>query len=169
MSDDGDGGLMTEERDPLSSPGVVLSARQIQALIPHRWPFLLVDRIVEYDPARSYIRGEKSVTASEWFFQGHFPGLPVMPGVLQVEALAQTMAVYVAQQAGFGDRIGLFAGIEDCRFKRVVQPGDRLSLEVTMDKLGRRFGRGRGRASVDGELACEATLSFIIPGEGVLG
>ncbi|HWH24795.1 MAG TPA: 3-hydroxyacyl-ACP dehydratase FabZ [Candidatus Limnocylindria bacterium] len=159
---------MTDEKDPLATAGVVLSTRQIEALIPHRWPFLLVDRIVEYDPSRSYIRGEKAVSATEWFFQGHFPGLPVMPGVLQVEALAQTMAVYVAQQEGFGDRIGLFAGIEDCRFKRVVQPGDRLSLEVTMDKLGRRFGRGRAQASVEGELACEAALSFVIPGEGVL-
>jgi 3-hydroxyacyl-[acyl-carrier-protein] dehydratase len=160
---------MSEERDPLRTEGVVLGARQIQGLIPHRWPFLLVDRIVEYDPGRSYIRGEKAVTASEWFFQGHFPGLPVMPGVIQVEALAQTMAVYVAQQAGFGDRLGLFAGIEECRFKRVVQPGDRLSLEVTMEKLGRRFGRGRAIASVDGDVACEALLSFIIPPEGALG
>ena len=146
----------------------VLTTAQIQALIPHRWPFLLVDRIVEYDPAAGRIVGEKAVTASEWFFQGHFPGLPVMPGVLQVEALAQTMAVYVARQEGFGDRIGLFAGIEECRFKRVVTPGDRLRLEVTMEKLGRRFGRGRAVASVDGEVACEATLSFIIPPEGTL-
>jgi len=148
---------------------IVLSASQIQKLIPHRWPFLLVDRIVEYDPARGYIRGEKAVTATEWFFQGHFPGLPVMPGVLQVEALAQTMAVYVAQQEGFGDRIGLFAAIDECRFKRVVQPGDRLTLEVTMDKLGGRFGRGHAVARVDDEVACEASLSFIIPREGVLG
>jgi len=155
--------------EALRREGVVLTAGQIQKLIPHRWPFLLVDRIVEYDADRSYIRGEKAVTASEWYFQGHFPGLPVMPGVLQVEALAQTMAVYVAQQEGFGDRIGLFAGIEDCRFKRIVQPGDRLSLEVTMEKLGRRFGRGRAVASVDGEVCCEATISFIIPGEGALG
>ncbi|HEY7942393.1 MAG TPA: 3-hydroxyacyl-ACP dehydratase FabZ [Candidatus Limnocylindrales bacterium] len=146
----------------------VLTSAQIQALIPHRWPFLLVDRIVEYDPAAQRIVGLKGVTASEWFFQGHFPGLPVMPGVLQVEALAQTMAVYVAQQEGFGDRIGLFAGIEECRFKRLVQPGDTLRLEVVMERLGRRFGRGRGVASVDGEVACEALLSFIIPGEGVL-
>ena len=160
---------MSEERDPLATAGVVLSARQIQALIPHRWPILMVDRIVEYDPSRGYIKGEKAVTATEWFFQGHFPGLPVMPGVMQVEALAQTMAVYVAQQEGFGDRIGLFAGIEECRFKRVVQPGDRLSLEVTMEKLGRRFGRGRAVASVDGDVACEAQISFIIPPEGVLG
>jgi 3-hydroxyacyl-[acyl-carrier-protein] dehydratase len=148
---------------------IVLTTAQIQALIPHRWPFLLVDRIVEYDPARGYIKGEKAVTATEWFFQGHFPQLPVMPGVLQVEALAQTMAVYVAQQEGFGDRIGLFAAIDECRFKRVVQPGDRLTLEVTMAKLGGRFGRGHAVATVDGEVACEADLSFIIPREGVLG
>ena len=104
------------------------------------------------------------MTATEWFFQGHFPGLPVMPGVLQVEALAQTMAVYVAQQPGFGDRIGLFAGIDECRFKRVVKPGDTLRLEVTMEKLGGRFGRGRGVASVDGEVACEATSQLHHPG-----
>lgn len=147
----------------------ILTTAQIQALIPHRWPFLLVDRIVEYDPAAGRIVGEKAVTASEWFFQGHFPGLPVVPGVIQVEALAQTMAVYVAQQEGFGDRLGLFAGIDECRFKRVVTPGDRLRLEVTMEKLGGRFGKGRAVASVDGEVACEATISFIIPREGTLG
>lgn len=149
-------------------PAVVHTTREIEALIPHRWPFLLVDRIVDYDPEARRIVGEKAVTATEWFFGGHFPGLPVMPGVLQVEALAQTMAVYVAKQPGFGDRIGLFAGIDECRFKRVVVPGDVLRLEVTMEKLGSRFGRGRGVASVAGEVACEATLSFIIPPEGVL-
>ena len=146
----------------------VLSTAEIERLIPHRWPFLLVDRIVAYEPAEGRIVGRKAVTASEWFFQGHFPGLPVMPGVLQVEALAQTMAVYVAQQEGFGERVGLFAGIEECRFRRVVVPGDTLRLEVTMDKLGRRFGRGRGVATVDGDVACEAVLSFIIPPKGAL-
>jgi len=148
--------------------GPLLSTAEIQKLIPHRWPFLLVDRIVAEDRERGYIRGEKAVTASEWFFQGHFPSLPIMPGVLQVEALAQTMAVYVARQEGMGDRIGLFAGIDECRFKRMVQPGDRLTLEVTMEKLGRRFGKGRAVASVDGEVACEALLSFIIPRPGAL-
>jgi 3-hydroxyacyl-[acyl-carrier-protein] dehydratase len=151
---------------PTGAP--IHTTREIEALIPHRWPFLLIDRIVEYDPDAKRIVAIKGVTATEWFFAGHFPGLPVMPGVLQVEALAQTMAVYVAKQPGFGDRIGLFAGIDEARFKRIVSPGDSLRLEVTMDKLGSRFGRGRGVASVDGEIACEATMSFVIPGEGVL-
>jgi 3-hydroxyacyl-[acyl-carrier-protein] dehydratase len=146
----------------------VHSTREIEALIPHRWPILLVDRIVEYDVDAKRIVGIKGVAATEWFFQGHFPGLPVMPGVLQVEALAQTMAVYVAKQPGFGDRIGLFAGIDDCRFKRVVVPGDVLRLEITIEKLGSRFGRAKGVASVDGEVACEGTLSFVIPSAGVL-
>lgn len=146
----------------------VHSTSEIESLIPHRWPILLVDRIIEYDAGAKRIVGIKGVAATEWYFQGHFPGLPVMPGIIQVEALAQTMAVYVAKQPGFGDRIGLFAGIDDCRFKRVVVPGDTLRLEVTMDKLGSRFGRGRAVASVDGEVACEATLSFVIPPAGVL-
>lgn len=157
---------MTDQ--PLATPGVLLTTRQIEQLIPHRSPFLLVDRITEEDRERGYIRGEKAVTATEWYFQGHFPGLPVMPGVLQVEALAQTMAVYVARTAGFGSRMGLFAAIDEVRFKRIVQPGDRLTLEVTMEKLGRRMGRGRAVASVDGEIACEGILSFIIPPEGAL-
>ena len=162
---------MTEQaatEDAKQAGGVVLTTGQIEKLIPHRWPFLLVDRIVAYDPAARRIVGQKAVTATEWFFQGHFPGLPVMPGVLQVEALAQTMGVYVAQQEGFGETLGLFAGIDECRFKRVVTPGDTLTLEVTMEKLGRRFGKGRGVATVEGEVACEGLLSFIIAPEGLL-
>lgn len=151
-----------------ASDGGTLTTREIQALIPHRWPFLLVDRIVEYAPGEKRIVGIKAVTATEWFFQGHFPGQPVMPGVLQVEALAQTMAVYVARQPGFGETMGLFASIDECRFKRIVVPGDTLRLEITMERLGRRFGKGRAVASVDGDVACEALLSFIIPPPGTL-
>lgn len=150
---------MTETTAP---GGPILTTRQIEKLIPHRWPFLLVDRIVEYDPAAKRIVGLKSVTATEWFFQGHFQGQPIMPGVLQVEALAQTMGVYVAQQPGFGDRLGLFASIEECRFKHIVTPGDQLRLEVTMERLGSKYGRGHGIATVDGEVACDAKLAFII-------
>ena len=154
--------------DATKPSGVVHTTAEIQQLIPHRAPILMVDRIVEYDQERRRIVGIKGVTSSEWYFQGHFPGLPVMPGVIQVEALAQTMAVYVAKQPGFGDRIGLFAGIDACRFKRVVSPGDTLHLEVTMEKLGGRFGRGHGVATVDGQIACDVLLSFVIPNEGVL-
>jgi len=154
---------------PIQTAGqVILTTRQIQELLPHRWPFLLVDRIVEYDAVARRIVGLKSVTATEWFFQGHFPGQPIMPGVLQVEALAQTMGVFVAQQPGFGDRMGLFAAIDECRFKRIVTPGDQLRLEVTMERLGSKFGRGRGVASVDGDVACEALISFIIAPESAL-
>jgi len=154
--------------DALAPAGTVHTAREIEALIPHRWPMLMVDRIVENDPENKRIVGIKGITATEFWAQGHFPGLPILPGVLQVEALAQTMAVYVAKQPGFGDRIGLFAGIDDVRFKRIVVPGDVLRLEITMEKLGSRFGKGRGVASVNGEVACEGLLSFIIPPEGVL-
>jgi len=140
----------------------ILTTRQIEKLIPHRWPFLLVDRIVEYDVEAKRIVGLKSVTATEWFFQGHFPGQPIMPGVLQIEALAQTMGIFVAQQPGFGDRLGLFASIEECRFKHIVTPGDQLRLEVTMERLGSKYGRGHAVATVDGDVACEATLAFII-------
>ena len=159
---------VTDQMTAPATPGVVHTTAEIERLIPHRWPILMVDRIVEYDPEAKRIVGVKGVTANEWYFQGHFPGLPVMPGVFQVEALAQTMAVYVAKQPGFGERIGLFAGIDEVRFRRIVSPGDLLRLEITMQKLGSRFGRARGVASVDGEVACEGLLSFIIPPAGVL-
>jgi 3-hydroxyacyl-[acyl-carrier-protein] dehydratase len=146
----------------------ILTTRQIEQLIPHRWPFLLVDRIVEYDAEAKHIVGIKSVTATEWFFQGHFPGQPIMPGVLQIEALAQTMGIFVAQQPGFGDRMGLFEAIDECRFKHIVTPGDQLRLDVTMERLGSKFGRGKGIATVNGDVACEALLSFIIAPESAL-
>ena len=157
---------MTETAAPASGP--ILTTKQIEGLIPHRWPFLLVDRVVEYDVEAKRIVGIKSVTATEWFFAGHFPGQPIMPGVLQVEALAQTMGLYVAQQPGFGDRLGLFASIDECRFKHIVTPGDQLRLEVTMEKLGSKFGRGHGVATVNGNVACDAKLSFIIAPDSVL-
>ena len=112
---------------PTDSPNAVdaaeastegLSVREIEALIPHRWPFLLVDRIVEYDADAKRIVGIKAVTATEWYFQGHFPGLPVMPGVLQVEALAQTLGIYVGRLEQYAGQLGLFAAIDGCRFRR---------------------------------------------------
>ena len=154
--------------DGAEKPAILLSTAEIQKVIPHRWPFLLVDRVIELDEERGYIKAQKGVTASEWFFQGHFPEMPVMPGVLQVEALAQTLGIYVGQLEAYKGQIGLFAGIDGCRFRRVVQPGDTLALEVTITKLGRRMAKGHAVASVDGEAACETDISAIIAPEGAL-
>ena len=146
----------------------LLSRAQIEALIPHRDPFLLLDRVVLEDRAAQRLVAELDVRADAFWARGHFPGMPIMPGVLQVEALAQAMGVYVARTEGFGGRLGLFAGIDDTRFRRIVTPGDTLTLEIVMEKLGTRMGRAKGRASVDGDVACECTISFIIPPEGAL-
>ena len=154
--------------DSAAKPAILLSTAEIQKVIPHRWPFLLVDRVVEEDRERGYIHAQKGVTATEWFFQGHFPQMPVMPGVLQVEALAQTLGIYVGRLEEYAGQIGLFAGIDGCRFRRVVQPGDTLDLEVTMTKLGRRLAKAHAVASVDGETACETDISAILAPEGAL-
>jgi len=139
----------------------MLDFRQIQEILPHRYPFLLVDRIIEIDePAR--IVGIKNVTGNEPFFQGHFPGHPVMPGVLILEALAQVGAVMVLRKPENKGRIALFAGIDNCRFKRQVAPGDRLRLEVEVTKMKGIVGKCQARATVDGELACEAELMFML-------
>jgi len=139
-----------------------LEAVDIMRIIPHRYPFLLVDRIVELEPGKRAV-GIKAVTANEPQFTGHFPDRPIMPGVLMVEALAQTAGVAVMTLDEYRGKLGLFAGIDDCRFRRMVIPGDRVRLEVTVEKLRGMFGRVRAVASVDGEVAVEATLSIIIP------
>jgi 3-hydroxyacyl-[acyl-carrier-protein] dehydratase len=139
-----------------------LEAVDIMQILPHRYPFLLVDRILELEPGKRAV-GIKNVTANEPQFTGHFPGRPIMPGVLMVEALAQTAGVAVLSLDEYRGKMGLFAGIDDCRFRRLVQPGDTLRLEVTVEKLRGMFGRVRAVASVDGEVAVEGTLSIIIP------
>ena len=154
--------------DSAGQPATLLSTAEIQKVIPHRWPFLLVDRVVEMDTDRGFIKAQKGVTASEWFFQGHFPEMPVMPGGLQVEALAQTLGLYVGQLDDYKGQSGLFAGIDGIRFRRVVQPGDTLDLEVTIIKLGRRLAKAHVVASVDGEVSCEGDISAIIAPEGAL-
>ena len=134
---------------------------EILATIPHRYPFLLVDRIVELHRGTSAV-GIKNVSANEAFFQGHFPGNPIMPGVLIVEALAQVGAVAALSAPEHRGKLGLFAGIDGLRFRRQVKPGDQLRLEVSLDRLRRGVGKAAARATVDGELAAAGTLTFAI-------
>jgi 3-hydroxyacyl-[acyl-carrier-protein] dehydratase len=139
----------------------MLDIQAIMAIIPHRPPFLLLDRVLELEPGLRTV-GEKLVTINEPFFQGHFPGYPVMPGVLIVEALAQAGAVAALSLPENQGKLVLFAGIDGVRFKRQVRPGDVLRLEVSLEKMRRSIGKGQGKATVDGQLACEAELLFAI-------
>ncbi|WP_144494003.1 3-hydroxyacyl-ACP dehydratase FabZ [Bacillus sp. WP8] len=139
----------------------MLDAQQIQDIIPHRYPFLLVDRILEVEGEKRAV-GIKNVTVNEEFFNGHFPGYPVMPGVLIVEALAQVFGVIMLGKEENKGKIGLFAGIDACRFKRQVKPGDQLRLEVEVTRLRGPIAKGKAVATVDGEVACEAELTFSI-------
>lgn len=137
-----------------------LDIKQILQLMPHRFPILLVDRVLELEPGVR-IAAIKNVSVNEPHFQGHFPGHPVMPGVLIIEALAQAAAVltYVTMKTSYPEgTLFLFAGIDGARFKRPVEPGDQLRLEATMDRVKRGVGKFTCRALVDGELACEAEL-----------
>jgi 3-hydroxyacyl-[acyl-carrier-protein] dehydratase len=136
-----------------------LGPAEIRDLIPHRYPFLLVDRIEELEPGVRAV-GIKNVTQNEPFFQGHFPDYPVMPGVLVVEAMAQVGAVGVMAGGEHKDKLALFAGIDGVRFRRQVLPGDVLRMEVQIERLKGRVGRGRGRATVGDERVCEAELMF---------
>ncbi len=138
----------------------MLDANDIQKIIPHRYPFLLVDRVTEV--SQEHAVGIKQVSVNEPYFQGHFPEYPVMPGVLIVEALAQVGAVALLRQEANQGRLAFFGGIDRCRFKRQVVPGDTLTLEVQFTKQRGPIGKGKGIATVDGELVCEAELTFAI-------
>jgi 3-hydroxyacyl-[acyl-carrier-protein] dehydratase len=138
----------------------VLAIEDIHRLLPHRYPFSLVDRIIQYVPGKLAV-GLKNVTFNEPHFQGHFPGRPIMPGVLIVEAMAQVGGIIVTQMPDLPEGLFMFAGIDKVRFRRPVVPGDQLVMTVELLSVkARRFGKMQGRAEVDGQLAAEGLLTF---------
>lgn len=138
---------------------VTLGRAEIEAILPHRPPFLLIDEVVELEPG-SRVVARKTVTEEDC--AGHFPGNPIMPGVKMVEALAQTGAVAVLSEEANRGRLALFAGIDDVRFKRIVRPGEVLTLECNLETVRGPIGKGKARATVDGELAVRGTLTFAV-------
>lgn len=138
-----------------------LNIEQIQEILPHRYPFLLVDKVVELEPGQRAV-GIKNVTMNENYFQGHFPGKPVMPGVLQVEALAQTGAIAVLSLEEYKGKIVYFGGIDKLRFKQKVVPGDVLRLEVELIKRRGPIGIAKAVATVDGKVAVQGEITFAV-------
>ncbi|GEK33282.1 3-hydroxyacyl-ACP dehydratase FabZ [Kurthia sibirica] len=139
----------------------MLTADQIQQILPHRYPFLLVDRITELEVGKR-AKGFKNVTINEEFFQGHFPGYPVMPGVLIIEAMAQVGGIALLSSDDYKGRIVFLTGIDNARFKRQVIPGDVLTMEVEFLKIRGGMGKGHGKVTVGDELVCEADILFAI-------
>ena len=145
------------------TPQAPFGRAEIEAIIPHRDPFLFLDEVLELEPGARVV-ARKSVRGDEWFFPGHFPGRPIMPGVIMVEAMAQAGAVAVLSEEANRGKLALFAGIDDVRFKRIVGPGDELTLTCELEAVRGPIGRGRATATVDGELAVRGTLTFATTG-----
>lgn len=144
----------------ISEIKTTFTSEEIQKLLPHRYPFLLVDKIIDYVPGKKAV-GVKNVTINEPHFPGHFPGRPLMPGVLIVEAMAQVGGIVLTQMSSVEGGLFVFAGIDKVRFRRQVVPGDQLVMTVELLWVKqRRFGKMQGRAEVDGQLACEGELMF---------
>ena len=139
----------------------MLDREQIKAILPHRDPFLMLDRVIELVPGE-YAVAERDIIATDEVFRGHFPGYPVFPGVLQLEAMAQTGAVALLSQPEARGKIVLFAKADDVRFRRQVVPGDTLRLETRLTERRGRIGKGEGRAFVGAELVCSGALTFAI-------
>ena len=137
----------------------IYDSKDILGILPHRHPFILVDRIVECND-KDWIVGIKNVAANEPCFQGHFPGLPVFPGVLQLEAMAQTAGILLNKVLGSEGKVAYYLGVDGAKFRRMVVPGDQLRMEIKFLKLRLGMAKVEGRALVDGELACEATMMF---------
>jgi 3-hydroxyacyl-[acyl-carrier-protein] dehydratase len=144
----------------ISSPPTGITSQQIEGLLPHRYPFALVDRVIEYVPGQRAV-AIKNVTLNEPQFQGHFPGRPLMPGVLIVEAMAQVGGLIVTQMPDLPKGLFVFAGIDGVRFRKPVVPGDQLRISCDLLSLKRqRFGKVRGEVTVDGQLVCSGELMF---------
>ena len=138
---------------------IQLSRAEIEEIIPHRDPFLFLDEVIELEPGERVV-ARKLVRGDEWFFPGHFPGRPIMPGVIMVEALAQAGAVAVLSHEENRGKLALFAGIDDVRFKRIVSPGEELILTCELENARRRIGRGRATATVGADVAVRGLLTF---------
>jgi 3-hydroxyacyl-[acyl-carrier-protein] dehydratase len=137
----------------------LLGRTEIEEIIPHRDPFLFLDEVLELEPGRRVV-ARKLVRGDEWFFPGHFPGRPIMPGVIIVEALAQAGAVAVLSEEANRGKLALFAGIDGVRFKRIVSPGDDLTLTCEVESVRGPIGRGKATATVGSEVAARGTLTF---------